>query len=341
MNFVLQNKLVDICEKLQLRLASVERFVEERLSGKNHSVKGEASVARELIIQRLNHVREACESEEQRLLEVVHAEEERAQQSILTQKSYWSESQDKLLGIKAYLVDTLTKMDDATLLKLQSDVFERAEEAEGILEPQDSDKLNFNPMCARSHLLDSLWASIAMICTAGVKNLHIDERTINQSLILSDNKKVLAFVTKKVQRYPDCPERFDYWPNALALESFQSGIHTWKVDVGKSCAYKVGVAQNSLSRKSPGPESRLGYNAFSWVFSRYDEEYTVTHHGKPQALDLLKRPTQIGVLVDFEGGEVLFYDPNSCVLIHSFRAKFTDPVYAAFAVADQSIAIIQ
>uniref|UniRef100_UPI00398F62AA B box and SPRY domain-containing protein-like isoform X2 n=1 Tax=Pristiophorus japonicus TaxID=55135 RepID=UPI00398F62AA len=337
----MRNKLVDVCEKLQLRVGSVERFMAETLNSKDHSLKANASGARELIIQRLNFIREVCENEEQRLLEVVHDEEEQVHQSILTQKTYWTESQQKLIDIKTYLVDTLTKTDDSALVKRQKEIFERAEEAEGILEPVDSNKLNFNLACAHSHLLGSLWASAAMICITGAEDLHIDEKTLHSSLTLSENKKRLTFVSKKVRSYPDCPERFDHWPNALGLESFQGGLHTWRVDVERSCAYKVGLAYGCLARKGSGHESRLGYNPSSWVFSRYDEKYTVAHDSQLKTLDLLRRPASIGVLVDYEGGEILFYDPDTCSIMHSYRTKLTLPIYAALAVGDESITIVQ
>ncbi|XP_043575792.1 B box and SPRY domain-containing protein [Chiloscyllium plagiosum] len=337
----MRNKLVDDCEKLQLRLASVERFTDGTLNKKRRSVKADASSAREQVIQRLNFIREMCDNEEQRLLEVIHDEEERVQQSILTQNTYWMESQQKLADIKNYLVDIVTKMDDTVLVKHQKEIFERAEEAEGILEPEDSNKLNFNLACVHSHLLSNLWASAAMICIPVAENLHIDEKTLHSSLTLSESKKRLSFVRKKVHLYPDCPERFEHWPNALGLESFQRGICTWRVDVENSCAYKVGLAYSCLPRKGTGHESRLGYNSSSWVFSRYDEEYTVAHDGQLKTLDLLRRPKLIGVLVDYDGGEILFYDADACAIIHSYRTKLSSPVHAAFAVADNCITIVQ
>ncbi|XP_062929919.1 B box and SPRY domain-containing protein [Mobula hypostoma] len=336
----MRNKMVDVCEKLQLRIASVQRFMAETLDSKDHRVKENASGSREVIIQRLNFIRDVCENEEQRVLDAIHDEEERVQQSILTQKTYWTEAHQKLVDIKNYLVDTLTRMDDGVLMKHQKEIFERAEEAEGILEPKDSNKLNFNLACAHSDLLSSLWASAVMICVAGTKNLHIDERTLHSSLALSENKKRITFANKKVYLYPDCPERFDHWPNALGLEPIQSGLHTWRVDVEKSGAYKVGLAYGCLPRKGAGHECRLGYNPSSWVLSRYDEEYTVAHNGQMKTLDLLRRPAVIGVLVDYEGGEILFYDPDTYAILHCYRTKFTQPIYAALAVANESIAII-
>lgn len=73
-------------------------------------------MARERVIQRLIFVGNACENEEQRLLERVHAEEERAQQSILTQRLHWSEALQKLAALRTYLVDVITSLDDQGLV---------------------------------------------------------------------------------------------------------------------------------------------------------------------------------------------------------------------------------
>ncbi|XP_078498313.1 B box and SPRY domain-containing protein [Lissotriton helveticus] len=335
----IRNKIVDHCETLQLKTAGIEKYVAEVLPEKNQSVACAASCAREQIIQRLMFVRNVCENEEQRLLEEVHAEEERAQQGILTQRAYWEQSAQKLATLRTYLVDVLTKMDDHSLMLSQTEIFERTEAAEGILEPKESEKLNFNQRCVQSPLLNGLWASAVLCCTTGVEDILIDEKTISPLLSISEDKKILTFVHKKPKKYEDCLERFNYWPNAFATKSFQAGLHAWRISVEKSVAYKLGIAYSSLQRKGSGNDSRLGYNPSSWVFSRYDKDFRFSHDSQHQAVELLKCPKQIGVLVDWDGGEVLFYDPDSCVVLHSHRAKFKSPVFPVFAVADDCIRI--
>lgn len=78
-----------------------------------------ASTSRDLIIQRLSLVRSLCESEEQRLLEQVHGEEERAHQSILTQQAYWADALQKLDTLRTCMVDMITHLDDLQLLVSQ------------------------------------------------------------------------------------------------------------------------------------------------------------------------------------------------------------------------------
>ncbi|NXY25463.1 BSPRY protein, partial [Atrichornis clamosus] len=346
---VSQNKLVDRCERLQLQSAAIARHVDEVLPAKDQGVLSAANAARELVIQRLLFVGKACENEEQRLLEQVHAEEERAHQSILTQQVHWTEALQKLGALRTYLVDMITNLDDQGLvvstalhciLKQLLFSFARTEVAEGILEPQESLKLNFNQTCVQSPLLHRLWASAVLCCLAGSQEIHIDEKTLSPHLSLSEDKRTLTFSPKKAKVDSDCPERFDHWPNALATASFHSGVCAWKVSVEQSCAYKLGVCYSSVPRKGSGNEGRLGFNAASWVFSRYDKEFRFLHAGQPQPVELIKAPAEIGVLLDFAGGELLFYDPASCTILFSHRETFAEPVYPAFAVAHQSISLV-
>nr|KAF6483298.1 B-box and SPRY domain containing [Rousettus aegyptiacus] len=301
----LRNKIVDQCEKLQLQSASITKYVTEVLPGKNQGVVSTASAARELVIQRLGLVRGLCETEEQRLLERV-----------------------------------LTHVDDLQLIQKEQEIFERTEEAEGILDPQESKRLNFNEKCARSPLVTQLWATAVFGSLSGTEDVRIDEKTVSPFLQLSDDRRTLTFNAKKSKSCADGPERFDHWPNALATTSFLAGMHVWMVNVQNSCAYKVGVALGQLPRKGSGSDSRLGHNIFSWVFSRYDQEFCFSHNGQHEPLGLLRCPAQLGVLLDLQAQELLFYEPASGMVLHTHHASFPGPLFPVFAVADQTISIV-
>lgn len=168
----------------------------------------------------------------------------------------------------------------------------------------------------------------------------MDERTVSPFLQLSDDRRTLTFNSKKSKTCADGPERFDHWPNALADTSFQAGLHAWTVNVQNSCAYKVGVALGQLPRKGSGSDSRLGCNAFSWVFSRYGQEFRFSHDGQHEPLALLRCPAQLGVLLDLQAQELLFYEPASGTVLHIHHASFPGPLFPVFAVADQTISIV-
>ncbi|XP_066466989.1 B box and SPRY domain-containing protein [Tiliqua scincoides] len=335
------NKIVDECEKLQLQSGAISKYVAGVLPEKKQQVVSAASKAREVLIQRLNLVRNLCDSEEQRLLDLIHSEEERAHQNILTQQVHWTESLRKLDALRNYMVAMITATDDSSLVQAEEEIFERAEEAEGILKPQESEKLNFNPRCIQSPLVSRLWASAVLCWASGKYEVHIDEKTVSPLLVLSEDKKTLTFSPKKARVDLDSPARFNHWPNALAEESFCAGIHAWRVRVTKSGAYKLGVSYGSLPRKGAGPDARLGYNPSSWVFSRYDKEFQFSHNDRHQEVELLKCPAEIGILVDLDAGELLFYDPESGAILHAHQELFTAPVYPSFAVADHGISLLR
>ncbi|XP_020015908.2 B box and SPRY domain-containing protein [Castor canadensis] len=336
----LRNKIVDQCERLQLQSAGITKYVAEVLPGKNQKAVSMASAARELVIQRLSAVRSLCESEEQRLLEQVHGEEERAHQSILTQRAHWAEALRKLDTIRTSLVGMLTHLDDLQLIQKEQEIFERTEEAEGILDPQESEKLNFNKKCTWSPLLTQLWATAVLGSLSGTEDVRIDERTVSPLLQLSEDGRTLTFNARKSKTCADGPERFDHWPNALAATSFPAGLHAWIVNVQNSCAYKVGVASGQLPRKGSGSDCRLGHNAFSWVFSRYDHEFHFLHNGQYEPLGLLRCPARLGVLLDMQAGELLFFEPASGMVLYTFHTAFPGPLFPVFAVTDQTISIV-
>lgn len=208
------------------------------------------------------------------------------------------------------------------------------------MDPQESEKLNFNEKCTRSLLLTQLWATAVLGSLSGTEDVRIDERTVGPFLQLSDDRRTLTFNAKKSKSCADGLEHFDHWPNALAATSFQAGLHTWMVNVQNSCAYKVGVALGELPRKGSGNDSRLGHNAFSWVFSRYAQEFCFSHNGQHEPLGLLHCPARLGVLLDLQAQELLFYEPASGTVLHAHHASFPGPLFPVFAVADQTISII-
>ncbi|KAK7835954.1 hypothetical protein U0070_004045 [Myodes glareolus] len=241
----------------------ITKNVAEVLQGKNQKAVSMASVVRELVIQRLNLVRDLCESEEQHLLEQVLGEEEPPHQSILTQRAHWTVALKKLDNLHTSLVGMLTLLDDLQLIQKGHEIVEKAEEAERILDPQESDKLSFNEKCARSPLMTQLWATSVLGSLSGMEEVHINERTVSPLLHLSEDPRTLTFSAKKSKACSDDPDCFDPWPNALAATTFQAGLHTWIVNVQHSCAYKVGVASAHLPPKDSGSDCHLGHNAFS------------------------------------------------------------------------------
>lgn len=80
--------------------------------------------------------------------------------------------------------------------------------------------------------------------------------------------------------------------------------------------------------------------AFSWVFSRYDQEFHFSHNGQHEPLVLFRYPAQLGVLLDLQAGELVFCEPASGTVLHIHRMSFPRPLLPVFAEADQLISIL-
>ncbi|XP_061117973.1 LOW QUALITY PROTEIN: B box and SPRY domain-containing protein [Conger conger] len=367
-----RNQLVDVCEKMQLQTLRIESFISKTLTAKERSLQVEACGVRERVMAQVSRVREALEEEEQRLLEEVQREEERVQQSLLTQRAHWSQALTSLTDIRTSLVHTLTHTEDSQLAVSSKEIGDRVEEAEGVGEPRDSEQLSLDPGCSNSRLLQALWAStmllgpsgqycsqvspvstavgslrsLPLFCPSGASpgpsqdGLIFDERTVSPLLSLSGDQRTLTFLPRRARRSPQYdPARFDSWPNALCSPPL-SGTHTWVLDVAESFAFKVGVCYADMERKGSGNDSRLGYNDRSWVLSFYEDEYSFCHTGHHFPLRLLRKPLRVGVLLDWPGHTLLFYDPESYAVLHAVQHKFTAPLLAACALADHSIRLL-
>uniref|UniRef100_A0A8C4TF24 B30.2/SPRY domain-containing protein n=1 Tax=Erpetoichthys calabaricus TaxID=27687 RepID=A0A8C4TF24_ERPCA len=158
--------------------------------------------------------------------------------------------------------------------------------------------------------------------------LTLDINTAHRDLHLSEgNKKVTCEGTKA--KYPDHPDRFDYWCQVLCRESLTGTRCYWEVE-GSGLFIKIGVAYKGLSRKGDNDECRLGYNDKSWSLWSCDSQYSVCHNNKRTVISAPYSP-RIGVYLDWPAGSLSFYSvSHTMTLLHRFNTSFTEPLYPGF-----------
>uniref|UniRef100_A0AAY5KA21 Tripartite motif-containing protein 16-like n=1 Tax=Esox lucius TaxID=8010 RepID=A0AAY5KA21_ESOLU len=159
--------------------------------------------------------------------------------------------------------------------------------------------------------------------------LTLDPNTTYQNLCLSEeNRKVTQ--SKKVQSYPDHPDRFTFYNQVLCREGL-SGACYWEVEWSGG---KVGVAVSykEISRKEDGDECCFGNNDQSWVLfcstSRcgFYHNYTRTDIPVPCS-------SRVGVYLDHRAGTLSFYSvSDTMTLLHRVQTTFTQPLYPGFYV---------
>lgn len=108
------------------------------------------------------------------------------------------------------------------------------------------------------------------------------------------------------------------------------GEHYWEVRYEPdSKAFGVGVAYRSLGRFE-----QLGKTAASWclhINNWLQVSFTAKHANKAKVLEA-PVPDCLGVHCDFHQGLLSFYNARTKQLLHTFKAKFTQPLLPAFTV---------
>ncbi|XP_044204521.1 E3 ubiquitin-protein ligase TRIM39-like [Thunnus albacares] len=148
----------------------------------------------------------------------------------------------------------------------------------------------------------------------------LDPNTAHINLILSEDLTSMRCGEK--QKLPENPERFDYYPIVLGSEGFNSGIHSWDVEVGHSRGWILGM----INKK----EIEGG------MIVCCDNEYrAVSDPDEGVVLQVEKKLQRIRVHLDYEGGKLSFYDLDTEAHIHTFTETFTEKLFLYIGNADE------
>uniref|UniRef100_A0A8C9YXW4 Tripartite motif containing 35 n=1 Tax=Sander lucioperca TaxID=283035 RepID=A0A8C9YXW4_SANLU len=160
----------------------------------------------------------------------------------------------------------------------------------------------------------------------------LDPNTAAHSLCLSDD---LTSVRRgdTNQKLPANPERHSRYPDVLGSEGFSSGKHSWEVEVGDHPGWLVGLAKESADRKG---ESYASPEYGIWCLLYGSGEYT----DGSKTLTEKKSLQRIRVQLDYEGGEVSFYNSEDMTHIYTFTEKLF-PYFSIGQAADAKTAEIK
>uniref|UniRef100_A0A803JDM9 B30.2/SPRY domain-containing protein n=1 Tax=Xenopus tropicalis TaxID=8364 RepID=A0A803JDM9_XENTR len=189
-------------------------------------------------------------------------------------------------------------------------------------------------------LADTVLGIRRLIYGQEATDLVLDINTAHYHVSVSGDRKSASYSLTELH-YPQSPERFWSYAQALSSRSFPSGRHYWEVEGSESGEWGVGAAYRSIERG--GRQSRIGENNKSWCLYRwYDDyfysndgynRYSVRHDSKWTQLPHVPSCRRIRISLDDEAGCLSFYElsePIRC--LHTFTASFTEPLHAAFWV---------
>ncbi|XP_037624603.1 nuclear factor 7, brain-like [Sebastes umbrosus] len=153
----------------------------------------------------------------------------------------------------------------------------------------------------------------------------LDPNTADPILYLSDDLTSVRCGDTD-QQLPDNPERNTNYNIVLGSEGFSSGKHSWEVEVGDHPVWLVGLNKESVDRKGErihSPEDGI------WCLAHCSGKYM---NGAGETVGVKKSLQRIRVQLDYDRGEVSFYDPEDMTHIYTHRDTFTEKLFPYFGI---------
>lgn len=161
---------------------------------------------------------------------------------------------------------------------------------------------------------------------ASAVDVTLDPDTANPWLQLSQDRHQVRHLGAW-QDLPDHPDRFDTVVIVLGREGYTSGRHYWEVQVGEKDDWYLGVARSSVNRKGRISVSMTqGY----WALAMKKGQGYRVSTSPPLLLSLDPKPKRVGVYVDYEEGQVSFYDVRARTHIYTFEDTFNEKILPFF-----------
>ncbi|KAL2092731.1 hypothetical protein ACEWY4_012529 [Coilia grayii] len=162
----------------------------------------------------------------------------------------------------------------------------------------------------------------------------LDPNTAHTLLHLSKGNRRVE-MRRKVQSYPDHPDRFDGCRQVLCREGV-SGRCYWEVEWSGRWWVVIAVSYKSISRKGGGDKCGFGCNDQSWSLLLSSSSSSFWHNKKETELPLVAS-SRIGVYVDHRAGTLAFYSiSDTMTLLHRVHTTFTHTLYPGFGLNSTS-----
>lgn len=150
--------------------------------------------------------------------------------------------------------------------------------------------------------------------------MTFDPDTANPYLLLSEDR-LSAQVVDRRQDLPKISSRFETCTCLMGREQFRFGKHYWAVCVEGKSSWTLGVCKESVSRQgifTPSPAK-----GFWTVWLRNGDEYAALTSPLTE-LVLRSKPKLIGIFLDYDAGEVSFYNSDTGSHIFTFLDSFSE-----------------
>ncbi|KAM5240957.1 E3 ubiquitin-protein ligase TRIM69 isoform 3-T3 [Hipposideros larvatus] len=237
--------------------------------------------------------------------------------------------QEQCLLAKEMLVSIQARMgqqDSFDFLKDITPLLDSLKQGMTMLTPRELTSRKLNLGLYKGPIQYMTWRAMQSTLSPGLSPLTLDPKTAHPNLVLSKNQTSVWHGDIK-QVMPDDPERFDSSVAVLGSKGFTSGKWYWEVEVAKKTKWTVGVARESIIRKGSCP---LTPEQGFWLLRLRDKDDLKALDLPSCSLQLTNNLNKVGIYLDYEGGQVSFYNAKTMTHIYTFSSTFTEKLYPYF-----------
>uniref|UniRef100_A0ABI8A8F9 B30.2/SPRY domain-containing protein n=2 Tax=Felinae TaxID=338152 RepID=A0ABI8A8F9_FELCA len=226
----------------------------------------------------------------------------------------------ELQSLKNMQKDAIAAYKDITSL------LDSLEQGTKVLIPRELISRKLNPGLYKGPIQYMMWREMQSSLSPGLSPLTLDPKTAHPNLMLSKNQTSVWHDDIK-QVMPDDPERFDSSVAVLGSKGFTSGKWYWEVDVSKKTKWTVGVVRESIIRKGSCP---LTPEQGFWLLRLRNQTDLKALDLPSCSLKLTNNLNKVGIYLDYEGGQVSFYNAKTMTHIYTFSSTFMEKLYPYF-----------